>query len=105
MCVSNFIARRFPFDWKTPLGFLIAMGAQYTVLSYLTMIGGCVLVLGIGTFLYLMTMSKCIKSCLFAIGRNAELKSNRTHIEEQLIEFIQYHSRVKQLSKFFSELN
>lgn len=76
------------------------MAYQYMILSYITMIGGGVLVLAIATFLYVMTMSKCIKACLFAIGRNTELKINRIHIVEQLIEFIQYHSRVKQLSKF-----
>lgn len=61
------------------------------------MVGGCVLALGIGSFLYAIASSECLKRCLFSIGHCVDSESKQ-NISEQLIEFIDFHTLVKQLS-------
>lgn len=63
--------------------------------------GACILALSVGFYLYAMAMCKCIKQNLFAVSRNSQVKIKRAHIGEQLIEFIGFHSRVKQLSLIY----
>lgn len=66
--------------------------------TYILMTGACVAALGIGCYLYAIAASKCIKENLFAIIKNFENKNKRS-IRDQLIEFIDFHTKVKQLSK------
>lgn len=89
---------RLPFDWRNPFGFSIAFAIQYATLLYATKIGVCALTLGIGSYILAIASSKCIKGSLFAIGRSIKAESDRSCILDQLIEFIDFHSRVKQLS-------
>lgn len=70
---------------------------QYTLLWYIVMIGGCVLALGIGSFIYAIASSECLKRCLSSIGHCANIERNR-NISEQLIEFINFQTAIKQLS-------
>lgn len=72
---------------------------QYIMLWYACMIGACVMSLGIGLYLYAIAASRCIKEICFAVSQSAEIKTERKHIRPQLIEFMQTHSHVKQLSK------
>lgn len=98
---------RFPFVWRNPFGFLIAIVIQYTMISYASMIGACVIAFALGFYLYTIAMTKCIKGSLFSINRNAQLKIKRKCIFKQLVEFIEFHSKVKQLSvllKFFDKI-
>lgn len=44
-------------------------------------------------------MIKCLKMNLASINKKAHRKTRRAVIPEQLIEFLQYDSRVKQLSE------
>lgn len=62
------------------------------------MIGVCIICFSIGIYLFAMSSSQCVKSSLFSISRNSKLKLNQKRIFEQFNEFIQFHSRVKQLS-------
>lgn len=90
---------RFPFDWKNPFGFFMATTLQYILASYGLFIGVCILALAIGVYLFGNAMSKCIKEILFAISEHSNAEIDRSVLLEQFIEFIQYHSRVKQLSR------
>lgn len=63
------------------------------------MIAGCVLTLGIGSYFYAIAASQCIKENLFAIAESCRYKAKRKLICKQLIEFIEFHTQVKQLSK------
>lgn len=89
---------RLPFDYKSPLGFLLAIAIQYTMLVYALLFGSCVVALGIGFFLYEMAASKCIKTTLFSINRNIHAETDAAQIMEQLIEFLQFDSQHEQLS-------
>lgn len=90
---------RFPFDWRNPLGYLIALALQCVVVSYLLLVGSCGMALAIGSYLYFMASNKCIKGNLLSINQWTGGNKNSQQISNQFIEFIQFHSRVKQLSK------
>ena len=92
---SLFLISRLPFDYRNPFGYLVAIGIQLMLLWYSDMIGGCVIALACGSYLCAIDGSKCIKESLFSITRNA---NNRNDLMEQLIEYIQFHSHMKQLS-------
>lgn len=96
---------RVPFNWKSPIGFLIAMTVQCTIITYMAMIGACVLAVAIGSYFYTMAASKCIKENLFTVTENCRDKSKRKLIRVQLIEFIDFHTQVKQLSNIFNISN
>lgn len=68
---------------------------QYALGRYALMVGACIAVLAIEFFIYTNAMSKCIKQSLFAISKS---KGHSGKIREQFIEFLEYHTRVKQLS-------
>lgn len=88
---------RLPFDWKNPLGHSITITFEYVVVSYSLLIAACSIALGVVSYLYVIASSKCIKGSLFSISRCASVNANR-QISNQFIEFIAFHSRVKQLS-------
>lgn len=89
---------RFPFDWKNPVGYLIAVTFQYFKELYLLRIAACALVLAIGCYLISIAMSKSLKVSLFGINHTAGDKSERKRLMERLIEFLEFYSRAKQLS-------
>ena len=93
-----YIAKRFPFDWKSPVRFLIAIGIHYVMLLYAIMIGACVLALAIGSYLYIIALNKCMKESLNVINQTTHDKINRIGIGKRLSEFIELHSNVKELS-------
>lgn len=107
--VSNmlFFFERLPFDYKNPVGFLTSIAMQYIMFSYAMKIGTCVIALAIGFYLYLIAMQKCIKQNLAAIERHIQSKTEQKFIRNQLIEYIQFDSKVKRWahSKIFIKFN
>lgn len=80
------------------------MAIQCVMFSRGELIGACVLVLSIGSYMYGMAHNKIIKGCLFAINRNAQIKSNRSHLFEQIVEFMESHANAKKLSGMENEI-
>lgn len=97
--MNRFFIRRFPWNWKNPFGFLIAIAIQNALFSYALMIGACLVAFGIGAYLYEIAVSNCIKGSLFAINRNTQAKADQSILLEQFIEFLKLHSNAKQLSR------
>lgn len=90
--------KRLPFDWRNPLTYLVAIGIQYAMTSYAVKIGACVIALGISSFLYVIASSKCFKENLSSIDTIDKIDQNT--IWDQFIEFIEFHSHMKQLSVY-----
>lgn len=65
------------------------------MLSYIFLISACVIIPSTESYIYVMAMSKCMKINLLSISKNAE---DKVEIREKFIEFIEFDSRVKQLS-------
>lgn len=91
--------QRFPFDWKNPFGYFVAIELLYLISSSALFIVGCVLAIGVGNLLFAIAMSKSLKVTLYSINQKAYDKSDRKCFVEQLIELIEFHSIVKQLSE------
>lgn len=66
---------------------------------YATMVGSCLIALGIGSYLLIIATIKCIKGGLCHIAQNSNAKTNYTGLLEQFNEVIEFHSCAKQLSK------
>lgn len=90
---------RFPFDWRNPLGFFIAISIQYTVATHLLAICACVMNLAVGSFLYAIGLCDFIKGYLLSINQNARARADPSILLEQLTEFLEMHSSLKQLSE------
>lgn len=89
---------RLPFDWKTPSGFLIALSIQ-SILSICVMVTlECLAIFGLGTCLMLFPLTKDMKNNLRTISHDARRKKNRSKIIKQFSQFIQFHSKLIQLS-------
>lgn len=66
------------------------------MLWYIIWICACIAICGIEFFIYMLAMSKCIKqNVIFHISQS--IGQNERKSREQLIEFIDFDSRVKQL--------
>lgn len=91
------ILLRFPFDWKNPLGYSIAIAVQYITAAYGLLFLASLVIFGMVTFFFANALIKDINGLLQTINKNAKVKKNRDRILKQLLEFIQYHSDVKQL--------
>lgn len=92
---TEFFSRRFPFDWRNPVGFMIAMTTQYVMFLYGIKVPACVLALSIGSYLYSIALSKDVKGSLFMFKRNIQSKADQSLLLEQLAEFIDLHSNAK----------
>lgn len=90
---------RFPFNWRSPFEYLIAVIMEYTMLSYSLKIPACTISLGFGSYLVGIAASKCLKQCIFSINRSTATTVDGVLIFEQFAEFIEFHSQIKRLSK------
>lgn len=90
--------QRFPFNWKTPFGYLSAFILLNIKLAYSLWIGACILALGIGLYFIMIAMNKSVKRNLFSIKRNVKNKINQEVIWKQFVEFFEFHSKVIKFS-------
>lgn len=97
---SNFNHIRFPFDTKNLIGYLVAIFIQYILLFNVMVSLKCLAIFGIGTCFMLFPLTKDIKNDLKAINRNARHKKKRLKTIDQLTQFVQFHSKLMQLSKY-----
>lgn len=104
MCFS--CRKRYPFDWKSPVGYFIAVFLEYFVLGYQFFLNSCTLGLGIGAFWFAVTATKEIRRILYSIDDETKVNGKRS---KKLIglfaEFIYAHGIVKQLSRCFNVSN
>lgn len=75
---------------------------QYVVISYMEMVGSCIISVGIGAYVFAMASNECIKCNLYSIGQSDTADddghSNQTDLIEHSIEYVQFQSFAKQLS-------
>lgn len=83
----------YPFDWKNPKGYLIAISIQFVVISIILYAFLCMLILQVEALLMTISMAKDIKYSLYAINKKS--KANRANIVEPFTEVVQFHSNAK----------
>lgn len=93
-----FFPQRLPFNWNNPLGFLFAICLQYILIKYYYFYVASLSSFGIGAFLIFTIGSIDIKDNLTAINDNAKHRKNKEETFEQLKNYIETFSHLKQLS-------
>ena len=87
-----------PFDFKTPIGYLIAFALQYITIKYLYMFGAAIVSFEISIYLLITALIEDVKRNISSINELVKSKEKRRQMSEKLRDLIQFHSNVKQLS-------
>lgn len=90
----------FPFDWKTPVGYSIAVMVQFVVARLTMRFIGCFLSIGVASFAFSLSVCKDLKYILNSIDIDMKAEPLKCQIKQQFIEFIDLHTCMKQLSPF-----
>lgn len=93
-CVNS----RFPVDWLQPLGFLVAVAVQCTIVAYFFLFVACMTCIGVESYIFAVSVTEDIKSLLKCMNRFSKPKKHQSKIKQQLFVYIRTHSTVKQLS-------
>lgn len=89
---------RFPFETTNPLGYVVVVVFQYIVFIYAMSILSCLTTFGIDAYMFAVSVTKDITIRLHAVNRCVISEEHQSTIFEHLSDFIQIHSRLKELS-------
>lgn len=93
---------RLPFDWKNPVGYLVAVFCQSALLLNPVRYMACMLTLVLATCILLLALIKEGVGVLRKINDNAKRprsqQQQQQHTLELLADFIRMHTDAKQLS-------
>ena len=87
------------FDWKTPTTYIFAFIFELIGGAYVLIVAAILLIHGIGSVLMSIAFLDDIRIDLKKLNKFKKLKKTEAELYENLCEFIQFHSRIKQLSK------
>lgn len=96
-----FDCSRFPFDWKNPIGYLIAVTLQYIMIMYMFFVISSMLSLGIGAFMFSVKAVDDVKMCMKSVNECAIVKGKQSKAFKRIAGYIQLHAYLKQLSESF----
>lgn len=83
---------------NTPIGYSLAVPFQCIIITYAFSALMTTVSIGIGNYLFGMSLTDDIKTILHSIDKNSKSRKNRQNLRAQFIEFINLHSDTKQLS-------
>lgn len=92
---------RFPFNYRNPIGYLFAFALQYIALMNLFFYVCCMACIGIGFFMFIISIAKDIKNNLKSINEQltkSMAEDKISEISKQFSKTIQFHADAKQLS-------
>lgn len=89
---------RFPFNPKTPIGYIVASIVEYFVFWHNFYLALCLVSFGIGSFLFAVTLAKFLENTLYHINIKAKKKKTQSTAWHELIDFIELQMDGKQLS-------
>ena len=89
---------RFPFDWKNPIGYLMALALMYLVLKCLYFFGAVGSSLEITSYLLMMEFMKDVQNDIKLMNEIAKSNKNLSEMLKQLRVSIEFHSNMKKLS-------
>lgn len=94
----DFTTHRFPFNWRNPFGFCMAVYIQYITCKYILIFVSCTISLGIGPFLLMITLTEDIEINARAVNACAKNEKTQSQTLQKISVFIQSYSSAKQLS-------
>lgn len=96
-----FLIWRLPFDTRSPIVYLIVVTYQFIVAVYTFLFMACVLSIGIGDYLFLLSATVDIKRNLRSINKCARAQKNQLNmVFKELTDVIQLHSKSKEYESF-----
>lgn len=95
---------RFPFDVKSPFGYTIAVAIQFILSFNLDLTVACISIILIPQFLILISTVTDMVCGLGMLNTSARANESDFKIIEQFNQFVQFHSKVKELSESSSFL-
>lgn len=97
-CLPFFrITKRYPFDWRTPIGYFVAIFIDYIIMGYAYFTVACTVTLGIGAYCFVISATEEVQRILHSIHQKAH--SNQSSALNILLpKYIHAHRIVKQLS-------
>lgn len=90
---------RFPFDWKNPRGYLIALILTYLLHRNLVYFLVCMLNNGIGGFMLTISLTKEIKTDLSSFSTLVKSDPNPMMYFKPLYDLIDFHSTLKRCAR------
>lgn len=88
---------RLPFNWHSPMGYLISVALQWTLVTCVCFSIMIVNANGTASYLFATAITNDIKCVLKAIDKNSKSKKRHKHIYKQFTEFLDLHSAIKRL--------
>lgn len=95
---------RIPFNWKTPIGYLIAFLIQACFFEAMLQAACCALGMLIGFFLFMKAFGESLQRKIYNINQNYKFDKNVEEITFEICDFIRLHSDAKELSKMFASI-
>lgn len=94
-----FSRNRFPFNTKNPIGYCVAIVLQYALIAYNSFLVASMVSLGVGAYLFTISMAEYIKDILNSINERAqqEDENQMKDIVSSLADFIEIHTILKEL--------
>lgn len=104
--ISEFVLKwtlftqRFPFDWKNPIGYSVAVAQQLHIVLLSLQYINTFFCLEFGGLLFTFSLVKDIKGDLHRFNRVAKNKKSQSKIAcmKQLAQLIRFHADIKELS-------
>lgn len=87
-----------PFNWKNPIGYTILTAGEGIAVWHMFCFISCLVTLGAGVLIFIIAMTKDIKSRLAYINKRAKRKKFRIEAMQKFSIFIQIETSAKQLS-------
>lgn len=94
---------RLPFDFKTPMKYLVAIVIQSATVYNTAVMSICPVTFSIGTSFMFISLTKDIRRDLCSINESLKMQFNRSIITRQFVDFIRFHSDLIQLSDALNE--
>lgn len=90
---------RFPFDAKDPMSYTLTVAIEFSLAFNNCFSITSVLVVVIAPCMILISTADDIKYGLSVLNTSARTKESKFKITQQLNQFVQFHSKIKQLSE------
>lgn len=91
---------RFPFDWQTPTGYILAMSIQYIQTVYTFLFANSAFAMGLSSYLIANVVADDIKINLNLMNVDVKIAKNRLKTIQQIYDFIEVHSFLQELSEW-----
>lgn len=94
-----FLTLRFPFEWRTPYGYLIPFSIQFAAVYFIVLISEFNICFLLGSCETLQTLSVDIKNDLVALDDLNKTGTNPSEVRQKMCDFVDLLSDTRQLSK------